>query len=99
GFAKGDCPGIFHRSRFEVGNADQVEFLKRILDAVVIVVEVNDVLCRFERKLSALLMARRTADADRRSVDASLDTLEIADEHRHEIRRHSRSGGELNAMF
>ena len=47
--------------------------------------------------LAELDFVRRRADPDRDRVLAPGDAAKIADRHRHQVRRHSRRGGELQA--
>ena len=98
-FTVEDRRRVLHRAGREVGHRDHVELSERVIDGVVVVEIGQDLLRRFQRDVAEMLLARRRADANRRALGAALQALEVADGHRHEIRRHPRRGRELHRVL
>src|SRR5207237_10388820 len=74
----------------EVRDADDVDLPEHLLDAGPLVVELQLLLRRLERKAGQWQLVGRGADADSNGIGASAAADEVADEHRDEVRRHLR---------
>ena len=90
---------VLHRAGREVGHRDDVELPERIFDAVVAVVEGEDLLRRLERDPSEVALVRGRADADRDAFRRAVEALEVADGHRDQVRRHLRGGRKLDRVL
>ena len=99
GLAVENRAGVFHRSGREVRNRDDVELAERIFDGIVRVVELQNLLRRVERQPAHLPLVRRRADPDRDVVGRAVEAFEVADRHRHQVRRHLCGGRELDCVL
>src|SRR5579884_142528 len=84
-FAIGNGSGVLHRSRFKVGNGDQIELPEWVLDAEVVVVKVHDVLGSFERKLALIFLVGRGAGANGNAVGGAIDAFKVTNQERDEV--------------
>ena len=69
GLAIDDGAAVLHGSGLEVGHGDLVELGQRILDAVIVVVVMQDGLGGFQREVGQVLFAGNRADAQLDAVD------------------------------
>ena len=97
-FAIEDRSRVFHGSRREIRDGQNVELSVRIFDGEVVVVELHHLLSGLERELRELLLVGRRADADGNAVLGALGALEVADRHGHQVRRHLRRRRELQRV-
>ena len=99
GFPIEDRRSVLHRAGRKVRHRDDVELSERVLDGVVGVVKGQDLLCGVERDAGQILLVGRRADPDRNAFGRALLALEVADRHRHEIRRHLRRRRKLHRVL
>ena len=76
---------VLHRSGFEVGDGDHIQFVPGIVDAKVVAVPVHAILCNLESKPAQLLLVRHRARANRNTVRGALKTLKVADQNRNQV--------------
>ena len=94
-----DRGGVLHGPRREIRDADDVELLERIFDAVVAVVEPQVLLGRVQRERRQLLLVGRCAHTDRNRVGAPFTADEVPHCERHEVRGHLRRDFEYDRML
>ena len=99
-FAERHTTKVFHRTKREVGHGDQVEFLARVWNAVV----VGEVLQRegtgFESERSEMSFADGVDDAQRYAVDVHrIGRFERTDDECHQVGRHLDGGAELDGSL
>ena len=94
GFAEGDGAEVLHGAGLEVGNADEVEFLERKVNAEVVVVVVQGEFCDVEREGRERNLVGCGANAQVHAVLLAAGALEVAHQEGDEIGGHFGSGAE-----
>ncbi len=94
-----NCRGIFHSSGFKIGHADYVQLPKRIRNAVILVVKLQDLGGIAQCGRAERLLVRRSADANLRVIGRALNTLKITHCHRHQVGRHLGRRGKFDGVF
>ncbi len=97
GFAEGDGAEVLHGAGLEVGNADEVKLLERVVNAEVVVVVVQRKFGDVERKGRERNLVGRGADANVHAVLLAAGALEVAHQERDEIGGHFGRGAKDQA--
>src|SRR5208337_1452945 len=97
--AVNDGAPVLHGAGLEIGHGNLVELRQRVLNAVVVVVVVENRLGRVQREARQVFLARNSADIQLDAVHLVGGTLPIANRQRNQVAGHLRRSGKLDGVL